>query len=108
MSDEAEVKTKTFEGRHRNRKVKVIYRLDKHSVRIVCSDADVSADYIRSLIVAKKIGLIDSVLYSRKATSKVVGLIRGPELDRFLRRGQKDEPKKAQKTFSDIAAENEA
>lgn len=105
-----EFKTKTFDGRHQNHKVRLTYRFDKNSIRIICSKPEIGADYLRKLIVSKKIGLVDSVIFSTRPNSKVVALMRGTGLDSFLRAGTSEETKKEapiKKTFSAIAAEKE-
>jgi len=104
-------KTKTFDGRHKNYRIRLAYNLHKHVVRIICAKPEFGSEYLSKLILEKKIGLVDSVIYSAKQDSKVVALMRGIGLDRFLRTGiKKPQTKKAvspKKSFSDMANERE-
>lgn len=105
------VKTKTFDGRHKNHRIRLTYNLNKNVVRIICAKPESGSNYLSKLILEKKIGLVDSVIYSAKSDSKVVALMRGAGLDSFLRAGTKKpetkQPKSSKKTFSDMATESE-
>ena len=105
-----QVKTKTFDGRHKNHRVRLTYRDDKHSIRIVCSKPEVGADYLRKLITSNKIGHVDAVIFSTRRDSKVVALMRGNGLDTFLRSGMEDTKPlvvESKKSFSELAEEQE-
>lgn len=80
-------KTRTFDGKHKNQQVRLGYHLDKKSVRIVCKKPETGSEYLRKLITDGHIGLVDSVIYSPRHDSKVVALMRGAGLDKFLRAG---------------------
>lgn len=95
---------KTFDTRISRYKVRLSYNVGKKVVRIVCKKPEIGAEYLSNLIVEKKVGPIDSVIYSRDVNSTVVGLIRGSELDRFLRLGQrKIDGTPTRKSFSELA-----
>ena len=102
-------KTRIFDGKHNNQQVRLRYNLEKASVRIICTDPENGSDYLRQLITGGHIGLIDSVLYSATRNSRVVALIRGNNLDQFLRSGTQPTPSKTikKKSFSQMASESE-
>ena len=103
-------KTKTFDGKHKNQQVRLTYNLDKKSVRIVCKKAETAAEYLRKLITDRHIGHVDSVIYSVRKDSRVVALMRGHGLDRFLRIAEPKETPAAdtqRKSFSKIVTEKE-
>lgn len=105
------VKTKTFDGRHKNHRIRLTYNLNKSVVRIICAKPELGSEYLSKLILEKKIGLVDSVIYSVKQDSVVVALMRGIGLDKFLRAGiKKPQAKRAspKKSFSDMASESES
>ena len=102
-------KTRTFDGKHKNQQVRLGYHLDKKSVRIVCKKPETGSEYLRKLITDGHIGLVDSVIYSPRHDSKVIALMRGVGLDKFLRAGVQptnDTPER-RKSFSQIAEESE-
>ncbi len=105
------VKTKTFDGRHKNHRIRLTYNLNKNVVRIICAKPELGSEYLSKLILEKKIGLVDSVIYSAKQDSVVVALLRGIGLDKFLRAGIKKPRTKrtvsSKKSFSDMANESE-
>ena len=105
------VKTKTFDGRHKNHRIRLTYNLNKNVVRIICAKPELGSEYLSKLILEKKIGLVDSVIYSAKQDSVVVALLRGIGLDKFLRAGTKKPQSKkavsAKKSFSDMANDKE-
>ena len=105
-------KTKTFDGRHKNHRIRLTYNLNKNVVRIICAKPEIGSKYLSKLILEKKIGLVDSVIYSARQDSRVVALIRGIGLDKFLRAGTKKTERKqtvsSKKSFSDMASESEA
>jgi hypothetical protein len=109
MSDSA--KTKTFDGKHKRQQVRLMYNLDKKSVRIVCKLPETGSEYIRKLITDRHLGLVDAVIYSARYDSKVVALMRGPGLDNFLRLSTKpknsDVAIKNRKSFSEMATDSE-
>lgn len=84
-------------------KIQVRYDQDRHVVRIVCVNREVSSKYLSRLIVEKKIGSVDTVIYSSAKNSKIVALLRGESLNRFLRIGQQHPLPKPKKTFSELA-----
>lgn len=96
--------TKTFNSsKFLNHKVRLKYDLEGHVVRLVCSKKDIAAAYLTKLIVDKKIGSVDSVIYSPARNSRVVHLLRGEYLNRFLRAGQQYALPKPKKRFSELA-----
>jgi hypothetical protein len=102
-------KTRTFDGKHKNQQVRLGYHLDKKSVRIVCKKPETGSEYLRKLITDGHIGLVDAVIYSPRHDSKVIALMRGVGLDKFLRAGVPPSKKAAErrKSFSQIAEESE-
>ena len=105
-------KTKTFDGKHRNQRVRLTYNLDKKSIRIICTKPETGSEYLRKLITDRHIGLVDAVIYSARADSKVVALMRGVGLDRFLRIGTETATatpaaNQQKKSFSQLATESE-
>ncbi len=103
-------KTKTFDGRHKNQQVRVTYHLEKQSVRIICRKAETASDYLRKLITDRHIGRVDAVIYSARKDSRVVALMRGVGLDKFLRITEPESPAAAaqqRKSFSRIVSEKE-
>ena len=103
-------KTKTFDGKYKNQQVRLTYNLERKFVRIVCRNPDTGSEYLRKLITDRHIGLVDAVIYSARQDSKVVALMRGVGLDRFLRAAAA-EPTPAEdtqrKSFSKIVSEKE-
>ena len=102
-------KTRTFDGKHKNQQVRLGYHLDKKSVRIVCKKPETGSEYLRKLITDGHIGLVDAVIYSPRHDSKVIALMRGVGLDKFLRAGVQPTDKTAErrKSFSQLAEESE-
>lgn len=72
----------------KNRKIRVFYNEEKSSARVVCSSPELASQFLSKLIVERQIGGIDSIIYSSAHNSKVVVLVRGNEIDKFLRIGQ--------------------
>jgi len=96
--------TKKFESaKFLNHKVQVRCDVDRHIVRIICSKQEIASRYLARLIVEKKIGSVDTVIYSAAKNSRVVALLRGESLNRFLRAGQKHPLPKPKKKFSELA-----
>ena len=102
------LKIRNFDGKLDNQRVRLRYNLEKHSVRIICTNHDTGSEYLRQLIIGKYIGEVDSVIWSKRVDSKVVALMRGNGLDKFLRGAPKaEQPQEGRKSFSQIASESE-
>ena len=100
---------KTFDGKHKNQQVRLAYHLDKKSVRIICRKPETGSEYLRKLITDGHIGLVDAVIYSSKIDAKVVALLRGMGLDRFLRSGVQPSGKvPARKSFKQLVENEES
>jgi hypothetical protein len=80
-------KTKIFDGKHKNQQVRLSYDLEKKTVRLICRKTETGSEYLRKLITDGHIGLVDAVIYSVRRESKVVALMRGIGLDKFIRAG---------------------
>ncbi len=103
-------KTKTFDGKHKNQQVRLTYNLEKKSVRVVCKTPATASEYVRKLITDRHIGLVDAVIYSARKDSKIIALMRGVGLDKFLRVTEPKSPAaeaQQRKSFSQIANESE-
>jgi hypothetical protein len=100
-------KIKVFDTKISKRQVRLRYNAVKKSVRIVCKNSDDGAVHLRNLITNGNVGLIDAVIYSARHDSKIISLIRGATLDKFLRSGTKEAASTTarKKTFSQIAKE---
>lgn len=100
---------KTFDGTFRDQPINLAYNMDKNVVRIICPSSDVAQEYLTKLIVGRKIGAVDTVIFSVRQDSVLVALMRGPHLNTFLRRN--DEPEKpvaaSKKSFSEMAESNQ-
>ena len=96
-------KTKIFDGKHKNQQVRLTYHLDKNVVRIICRKTETGSEYLRKLITDGHIGLVDAVIYSVRAKSTVVALMRGIGLDKFIRAGiPKAAKAKSRRSFTEI------
>jgi len=101
-------KTKNFNGKYKNQKVRVTYNLEKQTVRVVCRQPNTGSAYVRNLITAGHVGPIDAVIYSSRIDSRVVALMRGNGLDAFLRSGlTKAEKVPTRKSFREIIKNEE-
>lgn len=83
--------------------IQLAYNSEKHVVRIVCETYEIAAKYLAKIIVDKKIGAVDTVVYSETLDSKVLALIRGVHLRKFLRYGDRDVTVNKKKSFSELA-----
>jgi hypothetical protein len=103
-------KIKIFDGKHKNQQVRLQYHLDKKSVRIVCRRPETGSEYLRKLITDGHIGLVDAVIYSVRLDSKVIALMRGIGLDKFLRAGiqSTETPDRTRKSFRQIVDSEES
>lgn len=105
----ATAKTKTFDGKQKNQRVRVKYNLDRECVRLICKKPETGAEYLRRLITDQMVGRIDAVIYSSRQDSKVVWLLRGDSLDKFLRTQEEiPQPDNQRKSFTQIASEAES
>ena len=101
-------KTKNFDGKYQNQQVRVTYNLEKKTVRVICRKPDTGSAYVRKLITAGHLDLVDAVIYSTRLDSKVVALMRGAGLDNFLRAGlTKAERVPSRKSFREIINKEE-
>ena len=88
---------KTFDGKHKDQQVRLAYHLDKKS------------EWYAKLITDGHIGLVDAVIYSSKTNAKVVALLRGVGLDKFLRSGVQPSGKvPARKSFKQLVDNEES
>ena len=96
-------KAKNFDGKYKNQKVRVSYDLEKKTVRVICREPNTGSAYVRNLITAGHVGLVDAVIYSSRPDSRVVALMRGTGLDSFLRAGlTKAEKVPTRKSFREL------
>ena len=106
--------TKTFSSKsYFHQKVVMKCNVEKNVVRIFCPKLDVASEFLTALIVGKKVGAVDAVIYSNEPIGEgvVVHLFRGDRLTQFLRSGVKNKVKEEPKSkFTDLVknAENQS